>query len=89
MTDVELAIMIKNVARETVRKMTATARNGGQKRYNIMQNVGSAKYLVNFHDGIKTHSDGSDFFDSKIFKNKPDLETFEQSLIRQGYKYGN
>ena len=34
----------------------------GLKRFNIMSNVGSAKYVINYHNGIDTYSDGSDFF---------------------------
>jgi hypothetical protein len=33
------------------------------KQFNEMQNVGKVKYLVNFHDGVKAHRDGSPFFD--------------------------
>jgi len=55
------------------------------KRYNTMSNVGHAKYVVNYHDGIKKHSDGSDFFDIAIFKNKKKLQSFLDELSRDGY----
>lgn len=57
----------------------------GIKRYNTMSNVGHAKYVVNYHDGIKKHPDGSDFFDIDIFKNKKKLETFITELNKNGY----
>ena len=55
------------------------------KRFYIQNNVGSAKYLVNFHDGIKKHTDDSDFFDCKIFKNKKKLAKFVKDLLNNGY----
>ena len=56
------------------------------KTFNIQNNVGKSKYVVNFHDGIKTHKDGSLFFDICIFKNKKKLNIFVNSLILEGYK---
>ena len=50
--------------------------NKTMKYYNLMQNVGKAKYLLHFHDGTKKHKDGSNFYDIKIFKNKIKLNTF-------------
>ena len=29
--------------------------------YHIQSNIGKAKHVVNFHDGHKTHKDGSPF----------------------------
>lgn len=57
----------------------------GKKRYNVMYNVGKAKYLVSFHDGEKKHNDGGDFFDVKIFHNKDELAKFEKELKSKGY----
>jgi len=31
------------------------------KEFNVKFSVGRCKYLVSFHDGSKTHSDGSKF----------------------------
>jgi len=56
------------------------------KNYNIKYNVGKAKYLVSFHDGIKKHNDGSDFYDVKIFKNKIKLNQFIKELTSLNYK---
>ena len=55
------------------------------KRFNVMYGVGMAKYLVNYHDGIKKHNDGSDFFDIEIFKNKKKLNAFIVGLVNNGY----
>ena len=59
------------------------------KRFNVMYNVGKVKYVVNFHDGVKTHKDGSDFFDIECFKNKNSFMKFVKDLEKQGYLYGN
>ena len=53
-----------------------------------MQDVGSAKYVVSFHNGIKVHKDGSKFFDVKIVKNKKDLKLVTNNLLANGYKKG-
>lgn len=55
------------------------------KTYYTMSNIGRAKYVVNFHDGIKTHKDGSPFFDCAIFKNKKRLAAFLKELQADGY----
>jgi hypothetical protein len=60
----------------------------GKKRYYQQDSVGKAKYTISYHDGKKTHKDGSEFFDIKIFKNKKDLKAFEDKLKSQGYVYG-
>lgn len=61
----------------------------GRKKYNITYGVGEAKYVVSYYDGVKKHNDGSDFYDVAIFKNKKDLESFEQDLLKKGYVYGS
>lgn len=55
------------------------------KQFNVMFNVGKVKYVVNHHDGTKTHPCGSPFFDIAIFKNKKDFNSFQKSLLRNGY----
>lgn len=52
-----------------------------------MSNVGKCKYVVNYHDGIKTHGDGSPFFDIQIFRNKRKEQAFVKALVRDGYTY--
>jgi hypothetical protein len=54
--------------------------------YNIQNNIGRAKYVVNYHNGTDTHADGSPFYHIATFKNKVALNTFEQKLIEQGYQ---
>ena len=66
-------------------KIESAELDEGKKRYNTTSNVGKAKYVINFHDGKKTNKDGSDFFDIKIFKNKPDFENAEKELKSKGY----
>lgn len=56
-----------------------------QKIYNISYNVGTVKYVVNFHDGIKTHQDGSLFFDIALFSNKKKMNDFIKQLKADGY----
>lgn len=58
-----------------------------KKYYRTMMNVGKAKYVVSFHDGIKKHSDGSAFYDLRSFKNKKDFNTFVKNLEKKGYLY--
>jgi hypothetical protein len=59
------------------------------KVFNEQENIGKAKYVVNFHDGVNQHKDGSPFFDIKIFKKKKKKAAFIKSLEEQGYKYGD
>ena len=55
------------------------------KRFNIRYNVGKVKYVVNFHDGVKKHKDGSAFFDIKTFTNRMKLKEFIRDLLLKGY----
>ena len=36
------------------------------KKYNTMRDIGKCRYVVNYHDGIKKHEDGSDFLISQF-----------------------
>jgi len=56
-----------------------------EKNFHEMMNVGQAKYVVNFHDGIKTHADGSPFYDIRIFSNQKDKTRFVKDLEGDGY----
>jgi hypothetical protein len=60
-----------------------------EKQFNLMYNVGRAKYVINYHDGIDTHSDGSLFFGIRLFSNKRLFEKAQKDLIKQGYKQTN
>lgn len=55
------------------------------KLYHVQQNIGRAKYIVNYHDGFKVHKDGSEFYDCAIFRNKKELNKFIKSLTNSGY----
>ena len=57
------------------------------KKYNTMTNVGKCRYLINYHDGIKKHEDGSEFFDIAMHGNKKNHYSFIKKLIKEGYKY--
>ena len=56
------------------------------KEYDLQMNIGKAKYVVNYHDGLKTHKDGSKFFDIAIFKNKVETAAFITELCNNGYR---
>lgn len=56
------------------------------KNFKTMMNVGKSKYVINYHNGEKTHKDGSPFYDLDIFKNKKDFEARKKKLIADGYK---
>lgn len=61
---------------------------GSTKRvYYIQNGIGKAKYVINYHDGIQKHKDGSNFYDIRIFHNKKDLAKFELGLHKEGYSY--
>jgi len=49
-------------------------------KYNIMYNVGTIKYLVNFSDGTKKERDGSEFWDIRTFKSKVKMNKFIKTL---------
>ena len=57
----------------------------GQKLYYITHNVGKVKYLISYHDGIKTHDDGSPFYDVHCTNNKKELYKFVKRLCDEGY----
>ena len=60
------------------------------KTFYQQDNIGKAKYTISFHNGVKKHKDGSEFFDIKIFKNKISLSTFRKELLGKGYaEYNN
>jgi hypothetical protein len=65
--------------------MYAGGGDTGKKVYYEMPGIGSAKYTVNFHDGVSTHSDGSPFFDIRTFKSKAAMNNFIKQLSKEGY----
>lgn len=56
-----------------------------KKTYRVQYKVGKARYLVSFYDGVKTHKDGSPFFDACIFSNKAKMRAFTKMLEENGY----
>jgi hypothetical protein len=56
-----------------------------RRDYSLTTNVGKARYVVSFHDGEKTHADGSRFYDVRIFGSKRATDTFVSELQRAGY----
>lgn len=55
------------------------------RTFYIMHNVGRSRHVVNFHDGHKSHNDGSPFFDIAIFKSRKALSEFTNNLLSIGY----
>ena len=56
-----------------------------QKVYNIQYNIGRCKYVVNYYNGVKTHEDGSKFFDIAIFNAKVKMNAFIKKLESENY----
>ena len=54
--------------------------------YRIQSNIGKARHVVSFHDGVKTHGDGSPFFEVEIFSNMKDRDRFIARLKSKGYR---
>jgi hypothetical protein len=71
------------------KELLVATSSGEPKQYYLMDNVGHAKYTVNYHDGVSTHKDGSAFYDIAIFRNKPSMEAFINELARKGYRERN
>jgi len=57
------------------------------KKYYLQDGIGKAKYTVSYHDGVQTHSDGSEFYGIAIFHNKRKRDAFVRQLRKQGYVY--
>jgi hypothetical protein len=55
------------------------------KKFHLQDNIGRAKYTVSFHDGVKTHPDGSPFYDIRTFTSKKKKTQFVETLKSQGY----
>jgi len=55
------------------------------KKFNIKKQIGKARYIVSYHDGIKKHPDGSELYDIAIFKSKMKMTPFVLSLLDSGY----
>jgi len=55
------------------------------KLFNIQYNIGKAKYVINYHNGISKHSDGSNFYDIAVFTSKRKFEILKESLLCKGF----
>jgi len=64
-------------------------RSSNEKVFNIMYNVGRSKYVINDHDGVQTHKDGSKFFGIYLFKNKEKFKKKIKELKENGYRQTN
>ncbi len=50
-------------------------------KYKIQRNVGKAKYLLSYYNGINQHKDGSEFWGIKIFRSKKKLDSFIKNKL--------
>lgn len=55
------------------------------KKFKVRKQIGKVKYVVSYHDGIKKHPDGSDFYDVEIFKSQKKMTLFVLELCNKGY----
>ena len=72
------------VAQALVRLAKELVVGDGGKKFHWRQ-MRRGQYDVSFHDGEKTHKDGSEFYDMKILHNTKDLNAFLNQLRKQGY----
>ena len=56
------------------------------KIFYTASNIGSAKYVINTHNGIDKHKDGSRFYGIETFSNKKKFSKKINELIASGYK---
>jgi len=54
------------------------------KQYDTQENIGRARYTLSCHDGVKTHKDGSPFWDIEIFSSKIKLAARIKQRKAQG-----
>jgi hypothetical protein len=57
-----------------------------EKQFTVNPQIGRARYSISAQDGIKTHSDGSAFWDIEIFNNKLSLIKAIRRYEINGYK---
>ena len=50
--------------------------------YYVQHNIGRAKYVLNYYDGIKQHADKSPFYDVLVFKSKAALNLKLRELLK-------
>jgi hypothetical protein len=54
-------------------------------RFHTLANIGKVRHAVSYHDGLKTHADGSPFFDLATMRNKRARDAFCKRLRMLGY----
>lgn len=59
------------------------------KTFSTQTNIGKAKYVISFNDGVKKHKDGSVFYDAVILSNKKVFEDLQKTLQKDGYTQTN
>lgn len=57
-----------------------------EKTFNVKSGIGKARHVVSFHDGVKTHKDGSPFFDVRVLRNKREVAKFVKDLSSKGFE---
>lgn len=43
------------------------------------------QHVVSYHDGVKTHKDGSPFYDGRVYKRIETARRFLRKLLTEGY----
>ena len=74
-----------NPVQKKLIKMFGESVTEGKKRFRQQYGIGKSKYTISYHDGVKKHKDGSDFFDIQIFKNQKDVDAFKKALLQKGF----
>jgi hypothetical protein len=54
--------------------------------YHTHSEIGRARHVVTYHDGVKQHPDGSPFYDIHICRTARKLDTFVKELEKKGYR---
>lgn len=62
-----------------------SALSGVPRTFRYQQNIGKARHVVSYHDGQKTHRDGSAFFDMAVFSRKTEAQRYVRTLREAGY----
>ena len=80
---IDMAVKNGDITPNIIKKNESV--NEGKKVFKVNPGIGSSKYSISSHDGVKKHKDGSDFYDIHIFKNKVDLEKGIKDYKSKGF----
>ena len=80
---IDMAVKNGDITPNIIKKNESV--NEGKKAFKVNPGIGSSKYSISSHDGVKKHKDGSDFYDIHIFKNKVDLEKGIKDYKSKGF----